>query len=187
MRKLMIALAGASALALGSAAGATVTVTGSTGLNNPNPTTAGSIQTVGTTTTINFGTNPAATPGFSASFTLMNTEAGLYSIVLQTSDGDLTFSSASLTGPGACAAGCALTPFPTNQSLKLIPAVQLLAGTYTFAFAGNNPVIGGSATGNVTITPAVPEPGTWAMMLLGFGAIGLSVRSRRRPALAQIA
>ena len=28
--------------------------------------------------------------------------------------------------------------------------------------------------------PAVPEPGTWAMMLLGFGAIGFSMRSRRR-------
>jgi hypothetical protein len=26
---------------------------------------------------------------------------------------------------------------------------------------------------------AVPEPGTWAMMLLGFGAIGFSMRRRR--------
>jgi hypothetical protein len=29
---------------------------------------------------------------------------------------------------------------------------------------------------------AVPEPGTWAMMLLGFGAIGFTMR-QRRPAL----
>jgi opacity protein-like surface antigen len=34
---------------------------------------------------------------------------------------------------------------------------------------------------------AVPEPSTWAMMLLGFGAIGLATRRRRRPVLAQIA
>lgn len=37
---------------------------------------------------------------------------------------------------------------------------------------------------NFSITPAataaVPEPTTWAMMLLGFGAVGYSVRIRRR-------
>lgn len=30
----------------------------------------------------------------------------------------------------------------------------------------------------------VPEPSTWSMMLLGFGAIGLAFRRRRRPAVA---
>ena len=34
---------------------------------------------------------------------------------------------------------------------------------------------------------AVPEPATWAMMLLGFGGIGMSMRRRRQPVLAQIA
>lgn len=34
-------------------------------------------------------------------------------------------------------------------------------------------------TDNFAITAAVPEPGTWALMLLGFGAIGASLRSRR--------
>ena len=33
-------------------------------------------------------------------------------------------------------------------------------------------------------TPGVPEPATWAMMLLGFGAAGVAVRrSRRKKAL----
>jgi hypothetical protein len=36
-------------------------------------------------------------------------------------------------------------------------------------------------------TTAVPEPATWAMMLLGFGAIGFSMRRRRQPTLAQVA
>lgn len=36
-------------------------------------------------------------------------------------------------------------------------------------------------------TGAVPEPATWAMMLLGFGAIGMASRRRRKPMLAQIA
>ena len=38
-----------------------------------------------------------------------------------------------------------------------------------------------------TILPAVPEPGTWAMMLLGFGAAGFAMRRQRKPALAQLA
>jgi hypothetical protein len=41
-----------------------------------------------------------------------------------------------------------------------------------------------------TGTPAVPEPATWAMMLLGFGGIGLALRRGRRQtkqALMQIA
>ena len=39
-----------------------------------------------------------------------------------------------------------------------------------------------------TGTPAVPEPATWAMMLLGFGAIGLAMRrSPRKRALLQVA
>jgi hypothetical protein len=39
----------------------------------------------------------------------------------------------------------------------------------------------GSATGR-QITTAVPEPGTWALMLVGFGAVGFSMRRRRRQA-----
>jgi hypothetical protein len=37
------------------------------------------------------------------------------------------------------------------------------------------------------ILTAVPEPATWALMLLGFGGIGLAMRRRRQPALAQVA
>jgi hypothetical protein len=36
-------------------------------------------------------------------------------------------------------------------------------------------------------TGAVPEPATWAMMLLGFGGIGMTMRRRRNPAMAQLA
>lgn len=37
------------------------------------------------------------------------------------------------------------------------------------------------------ITSAVPEPASWGLMLLGFGAIGSAVRRRRRSMLEQIA
>jgi hypothetical protein len=53
-------------------------------------------------------------------------------------------------------------------------------------------VIANGNTGNVGATlstPAVPEPATWAMMLIGFGATGVAMRrTRRQPkALAQLA
>jgi hypothetical protein len=43
-------------------------------------------------------------------------------------------------------------------------------------------------TPSQAVAAAVPEPGTWAMMLLGFGAIGATMRRRRRvSAIAQMA
>jgi len=54
-------------------------------------------------------------------------------------------------------------------------------GLFRFSTQGGNQVTF-SAT-----TTAVPEPATWALMLLGFGGIGMAMRRRRRPALAQIA
>jgi hypothetical protein len=41
-------------------------------------------------------------------------------------------------------------------------------------------------SGTASFDSAVPEPATWAMMLLGFAGIGMSLR-RRRPTLAQLA
>jgi hypothetical protein len=53
--------------------------------------------------------------------------------------------------------------------------------TLTFAsraLASNRDAI--AALDNVTMTAAVPEPATWAMMLVGFGMIGAASRYRRR-------
>ena len=67
-------------------------------------------------------------------------------------------------------------------------AISLIAG-------GNNTlIVNGTNTGNSafagTLTfaaqSAVPEPSTWAMMLLGFGAVGFSMR-RKRPTFLQAA
>jgi hypothetical protein len=78
----------------------------------------------------------------------------------------------------------------------LTPTVQVtngLGGFYTLHV--NDVAFSGSLGPNETILrqdisgyiQAVPEPGTWALMLLGFGGIGMAMRHRRRPALAQIA
>lgn len=39
----------------------------------------------------------------------------------------------------------------------------------------------------IPVNTGVPEPATWAMMLMGFGAIGYSLRRRRKAVLAQVA
>ena len=185
MRKTLLAVAGAAALAMGSAASAAVTVTSSSGLNNPDPAAAGSVVVNGGLTTINFGQNPVSSPSFAGSFIFDNTLAGLYTFVLNTSTPGVTFSSAAITGGTCTPLTCTLTPFPDNTSLKLANAT-LGVGSYTFSLMGDNSNASGTLTGNVTIS-AVPEATTWAMMLLGFGAIGLSLRGRRRHILAQVA
>jgi hypothetical protein len=183
MRKAVLALAGATALALSTAASAAVTVTSSSGLNNPDPTAPGAVVVNSGITTINFGQNPVATPDFSGSFSFTNDLAGLYTIVLNTSTPGVSFSSASVTGPGG---PFTLTPFPDDTSLKLANAL-LGVGDYTFSFTGTNSNQSGALTGNVTIS-AVPEAKTWATMILGFGAIGMALRGRRRrTVLAQVA
>jgi hypothetical protein len=58
-------------------------------------------------------------------------------------------------------------------------------GTNYASFGSNNEVSiwnnqGLSGITFTRITDPVPEPGTWAMMLLGFGAVGFALRRRRR-------
>ena len=184
MRKLVYTFVGAAALASASIAGAAVTVNGATGLNSPDPTSPGSLVTNGSITTINFGQNPVSTPTFSGSFSLTNTLSDLYSIVISTSTPGVTFSSAQLVGPGG---PYTLMPFPDSTSLKLAATI-IPSGTFTFNFSGNAPPGSGALTGNVTIMAApVPEAATWAMMILGFGAMGVMVRRRRRTTLPQLA
>lgn len=67
-------------------------------------------------------------------------------------------------------------------------------GTYSqYAFLSGGTVNGNVRTaGNVLlsaldVTPSVPEPATWAMMLVGFGAAGFGLRRARGKALQQLA
>ncbi|QNN64600.1 PEP-CTERM sorting domain-containing protein [Sphingomonas rhizophila] len=73
-----------------------------------------------------------------------------------------------------------------------LEAAGQTSATYIFRTNATNYNLGGTFTaqdGSVaqrlnfspTAAPAVPEPGTWAMMLLGFGAIGFGLRRRRHP------
>ena len=186
MRKMIYAALASASLATASMASAAVVVNsgGSVDLNNPYPTAFTAPNGV---TTINFGANPAPSPTFTDSFSFNNTAAGLYTILIGTTNSDLTFTSGTLAGAGGTINLTAGTNAITGTSILGAPATFLAAGTYTLTYSGNNPVVGGSYAGTATITPAVPEPATWALMLLGFGGIGFAMRRRRNPALAQIA
>lgn len=51
-----------------------------------------------------------------------------------------------------------------------------------------NSIVSGRSTLNISeLTAAVPEPGTWAMLILGFGVIGASIRHRRRATVGRFA
>ena len=122
-------------------------------------------------------------PTFTATIDFNNTLAGNYWLSLTTSTPELFFTALTITpitGSGSIA-----YVGPPVHSISLLPG-SLGIGSYHLTFSGNSPT-GGSESGNLLFRLAVPEPGTWAMMLLGFGGIGLAMRRRRRPALAQIA
>jgi hypothetical protein len=76
----------------------------------------------------------------------------------------------------------------TLDTFTLSPT-NLTTGMHALTITGNI-VSGPSAAFSGTInfnTPALPEAATWAMMLLGFAGMGLVLRRRRRPMLAQLA
>lgn len=88
--------------------------------------------------------------------------------------------------------------FIVNVPVSLLPSTGFTPQQYGFniwpregAVVTNNSQITDFAPNNALLavtgvfTP-VPEPATWLMMILGFGAIGAAMRRRRRP-LAQLA
>lgn len=60
-------------------------------------------------------------------------------------------------------------------------ALSVGPGTYTFSITGDG--VGGVPAGlgiRLDTAPAIPEPEVWAMLLSGFGGLGLVLRRRRR-------
>jgi hypothetical protein len=192
MRKILIGLLGAAALTAATSANAGVTVDpGTTVLTSPPIVSSGGQA-------FDFGyTDSSSGSPFTEILNFTNSLAGNYSITLSTTstttsnDIDFFASLACATcgiflSGGSIAGSLALTPDIDNNDINedySLNTGSLGAGSYTLTFIGNG---SGSFGGNVSFS-AVPEPATWGMMLLGFGAIGFAMRRRRSSALVQIA
>jgi PEP-CTERM motif-containing protein len=90
------------------------------------------------------------------------------------------------TGCGILSGGCGAVDWsntPTIFNFGSGGSFSLLLQDAAFGTPGTARV-----SGTFTyLSSSVPEPGTWAMMLLGFGAVGFAMRRRRTPKLAQVA
>ena len=67
-----------------------------------------------------------------------------------------------------CAAGAG-----APGAAEFISVAPFMANSYTYQQYGGVQTI-------ASISSAVPEPATWAMMIIGFGAVGSMVRTSRR-------
>jgi hypothetical protein len=93
---------------------------------------------------------------------------------------DIDFSGATLVGNGTTATFRKLVgePLTLTEVWDIIP-FDVTPGTYTVTVRGR--AFGSIATyaGNFNVA-AVPEPATWAMMMIGVGAVGGALRRRKR-------
>ena len=114
--------------------------------------------------------NPAIGLNFTANgLTISNisgTTLGLSATVLTLSNITSAFTSASLLNSS-------ITGFNSSN-------VSLQSGVLRLNFVGTTWASSSTANLALDTAAAVPEPGTWAMMLLGFGAMGAAMRSRRK-------
>jgi hypothetical protein len=193
--------------------GTTLAPGGSTTINFGGPAgTTASAALVLTLTTVN-----ATTGAFDFNYSFTNTNASISNLVDFGFTTTPTLLGVAATGlnpqmsfilnpvnfPGGFTVNaCA---FPSGTSCDAANGqADAFSGSFELTFAGgtssislNNFVdryaslsqLAGSPSGEGTPVGGVPELATWAMMLLGFGAIGMTMRRsrRRNPALAQIA
>lgn len=193
MRKLLAAAAGIAALALGSTgANAAALVTSPGTLTPPASAFFGNAMSGLSTTTTNFNDSFAFTIGGSGSAL---TDAQVSTILL---NGIQNVSFGVTAGCPGCGIFLDLNDAahrfvqtqsdPIEQWALLAPLV-LGPGPHTIFANGTvtGPTGSYSGTLNVQAAPSVPEPATWAMMLVGFAGVGMALRRSRRLHLAQLA
>ena len=193
LKFLLVASSAAASLAVASTADAAVVVT----VPNTNPvvytppTSGGLIGQVAANSSSNdsfifyiAGSSPALFSGQLSTTSLLPGGAGNINFTNIMIDGVAGLFTLTSTGGAPEQWSCCQ---PGGNGVIALSGGGVPAGQHTLSFtATNTSNVLGTYSGTFNFG-ALPEPGTWAMMLLGFGGIGLTMRRRRRPVLAQIA
>ena len=214
MRKLVLSVLGASALAIASAASAQTIITPGAPLPPNDPSTSfivsGNIFSGPIAATIGHTGIDAGAFTDIFQFTIPQTGFGSGSITTSVSAldflGETDLDIDSVVVNGLLAFTQLRTPSTVSDPFGVPCAVRGVdgCGANEVAFRNDVPILAGvlntitvnglsrgngSYGGNLTFTPtAVPEPATWGMMLLGFAGIGWQLRRKRNTgAIAQLA
>jgi PEP-CTERM motif len=202
MRKLLLGLAAASGLAMASAANAELTIVPPTTVTSPPIPVTGD---GGFHFTFGYHDSSPTNP-FEQLVSFNNDLAGFYGLGVQTTATtlgdsiidpvtDVDFSNVFLTTlcsnaaatatPGSCGTATLIATLNNNSTGDVhedwsLSGLFLAPGSYTIHIAGTRGSTS-SFDGNLNFAQStqLPEPGTWAMMLLGFGAVGWQIRRRR--------
>ncbi len=209
MKRFMILAVGVAAVAIASPAVSAITITPSPGAVQPaenvlTNTSATGTVVFGNTNQTNTSVSVASTNGETLTTTSSNGQARF-----EATDGSLDAARISLTQGGTFTSA----EFNLFNALSTTSSVQIIVNgiAQTFALGNGQNFFGIQATGGdlissiafdtngigvadlrqvriggVAMAAAVPEPGTWGLMLLGFGAVGYSMRRRRRTATSGI-
>jgi PEP-CTERM motif-containing protein len=119
-------------------------------------------------------------------FEFSNDQTGSYTFALITSTPGATVTLEQLLTGGGATVMQQVTG--SSNALTLNTGTLTAGATYRFLYTFNAGSGGGTVSGNASFLQSpVPEPATWAMMLIGFGGMGVAMRRRRRPVLAQVA
>ena len=181
MRKLTLGLAAAASLSMASTANAAITLGATSGGNSSVVIT----DNINIPNQLQFDTRVSSAGAVTSWFDFQQSYASfaVFSVTAATFPASNVTLIELLSG---AAVQLFATPNAGTNTLTLQTGNLLAGTTYRFQYSANMGSAG-SLSGNGTFYPAVPEPATWAMMLLGFGGIGFAMRRRRQPALTQIA